>query len=89
MITLLAPLLLVGLHLGLIVTLAPRHGGLALWTKATAIAATARVAVLWEPPCAQWRQALGLWATPCSCCCFLKACSSPGTSSGPSIELFS
>jgi hypothetical protein len=64
MIMLLAPLLLFGLYLGLIASLAPRRGGLTLWATATAIAATVRVGVLWSLLTLHWRQTLGLWATP-------------------------
>jgi hypothetical protein len=47
MITLLGPLLLLALYLTLVACLVSRFRGLALWARATGIAAPVRVDLLW------------------------------------------
>ena len=64
MITLLGPLLLLGLYVALVAGLAARHRGLALWGRAAVIPATVRVGVFWGLLALHWRGTLGLWATP-------------------------
>jgi hypothetical protein len=64
MISLVAPILVFLLFLGLVGMLARGQGGWVLWSKATALLAGCRLAVLWFLLMLHWREALGLWAVP-------------------------
>lgn len=64
MIALLAPLALFGLYVALVACLGGTDGGLALWRKATVIAAATRIGLLWILLALHWRGLLGFWAMP-------------------------
>jgi len=64
MISLVAPILVFLLFLGLVGTLARSHRGWMYWGKAAALLAGFRLAVLWFLLMLHWREALGLWAVP-------------------------
>jgi hypothetical protein len=64
MIGLVALVVLLALYVALVACLDRGESGLAHWWKATAIAATIRIGVLWALVVLQWRRALGLWVMP-------------------------
>jgi hypothetical protein len=64
MISLVAPIVVFLLFLGLAGMLAGGQSGWAVWIKATVLIAAVRLGVLWFLLLLHWREALGLWAVP-------------------------
>ena len=64
MISLVAPILVFLLFLGLASRLARGQSRRAAWVQATALIAAGRLGVLWLLLLLHWREALGLWAVP-------------------------
>jgi len=64
MISLVAPILIFLVLLGLVSKLARGQSGRARWGEVTALIAAFRLGVLWVLLLLHWREALGLWAVP-------------------------